>query len=148
VIKYALRCSREHSFEGWFSSSDDFDHQKTDGQLSCPVCGSTEVDKALMAPAILKGRASAQDKKPMAAIAEEWNEAASKAQAYVKANFEHVGKRFPEEARRIHYGETKDKPIWGEATVQEVAELREEGVSVSPVPVPVPDKAAAKKKMN
>jgi hypothetical protein len=148
VIKYALRCDDAHEFEGWFSSSADFDEQKKDGALSCPVCGSADVRKSLMAPAVHRSRSAAPVPKAVADIAKEWNEAAQRAQTYVRENFEHVGKRFPEEARKIYYGEAPEKPIWGEASAKEVEALRDEGVTVAPVPAPIPSADDTKKKMN
>jgi hypothetical protein len=149
VIKYTLRCASDHRFEGWFGSSADFDAQKQGGDLSCPVCGTDEVGKALMAPAILKGgRPSSRRDEAIASVAKEWNEAATKAKSYVEKNFEHVGKRFPEEARAQHYGEKEAKPIYGEASVEEVVSLKEEGVTVAPVPQPVPTTDETKKKLN
>lgn len=147
MIKYALKCAENHQFEGWFSSSADFDLQKSDALLECPVCGSSDVEKALMAPAIVKG-GSVKAPEALAKMADEWNSAAKKAQDYVAKNFEHVGKRFPEEARRQHYGETKPAPIYGEATPNEVTELKKEGVTVAPVPQPIPTPAETKKKLN
>ncbi|MEM9840740.1 MAG: DUF1178 family protein [Pseudomonadota bacterium] len=143
MIKYSLRCTEDHRFEGWFSSSADFDRQKEEGLLSCPVCGTSNVSKAPMAPAIARRRSE-----PMAAIAKEWNEVARKAKDYVEKNFENVGKNFPEEARKQHYGETEAKPIYGEATTKEVKELKDEGVTVAPVPQPVEPPAETKKKLN
>jgi hypothetical protein len=149
VIKYALKCSDGHGFEGWFSSAADFDAQKADGDLSCPACGTAEVEKALMAPAILKGgRPSSRKEEAIASITKEWDEAASKAKAYVEKNFENVGKRFPEEARAQHYGEKEAKPIFGEASGEEVAALKEEGVTVAPVPQPIAARDDLKKKLN
>lgn len=149
MIKYSLRCAQDHRFEGWFSSSSDFDRQKDEALLECPVCGSSDVSKALMAPAIVKGGVSASKAtSAMEAISQEWNEVARRAKDYVEKNFENVGKQFPEEARRIHYGETDAKPIFGEATPKEVKELKEEGVQVAPVPQPIPDASETKKKLN
>jgi hypothetical protein len=151
MIKYSLICDASHSFEGWFSNSADFDKQSKKRLLECPVCGSAKVEKALMAPAIArKGSLSVSSAKEekLAAYRKELNEAARKAKAYVEKNFDNVGKKFPEEARKIHYGETKERGIYGEAEPQEVKELIEEGIEVAPVPVPVEEPAEAKKKMN
>ncbi|GGY39668.1 DUF1178 family protein [Parvularcula lutaonensis] len=149
MIKYSLRCAQDHRFEGWFSSSADFDRQKDEAMLECPACGTSDVSKALMAPAIVKGGVSASKaKNAIEAISQEWNEVARRAKDYVEKNFENVGKRFPEEARRIHYGETDPKPIFGEATPKEVKELKDEGVQVAPVPQPIPDAGETKKKLN
>lgn len=84
----------------------------------------------------------------MQALRREWNEVARRAKAYVEANFENVGKRFPEEARRQHYGEVDRKPIYGEASPNDVRELKEEGIGVAPVPQPAPEAAEVKKKLN
>lgn len=131
MIKYSLRCANAHEFEGWFRSSADFDDQSASGELSCPICGISHVEKAIMAPAVSTGRASEQRLGDMrAAMAE----AAANARTYIEKNFEHVGGRFPEEARKIHYGEADARPIYGEATLKEAKELRDEGVSVAPAP--------------
>ncbi|MBI1393323.1 MAG: DUF1178 family protein [Alphaproteobacteria bacterium] len=138
MIKYALRCARSHEFEGWFRSSLDFDEQQSTAELSCPVCGSSDVQKAIMAPAISTRRDAGSSPK-VAEIRAAMTEAAARARAYVEKNFEHVGARFPEEARRIHYGETDARPIYGEASAGEVRELMDEGVPVAPVPGKVTD---------
>ncbi|MEM1410651.1 MAG: DUF1178 family protein, partial [Pseudomonadota bacterium] len=91
---------------------------------------------------------SAVREQAMRAISKEWNDVARRAKAYVEKNFDNVGKQFPEEARKQHYGETEAKPIYGEATPSEVRELKEEGVSVAPVPQAVPDTSETKKKLN
>ncbi len=147
MIKYSLRCASDHQFEGWFSSSADFDRQKDEALLECPICGSSDVEKALMAPAVRTSRRAAKNE-AMETIRKEWNAAAKKAQEHVEKNFEHVGKAFPEEARKQHYGETEAKPIYGQATPKEVKELKDEGVSVAPVPQPVPEPSETKKKLN
>lgn len=148
MIKYALKCAHGHAFEGWFSSSSDYDRQQSDALLECPVCGSNEVSKALMAPAVVTGRSASVKHDAMRALAHEWNDVAKKAKAYVERNFENVGKRFPEEARKQHYGEAEAKPIYGEATPHEVKARKDEGVAVAPVPEPKPEPSAIKKKLN
>lgn len=130
MIKYQLRCQSGHSFEGWFRNSADFDAQATDGLLECPACASRKVEKAIMAPSIATGARSGRLGEMHKAIAD----AARRARDYVEKNFEYVGDRFPEEARRIHYGEKESPGIYGEATGAEVKELVEEGVSISPLP--------------
>lgn len=150
MIKYALKCSGDHQFEGWFSNSADFDAQKEAGHLECPVCGTSDVEKALMAPAVATGRKTEARKEAAArdAAMSALNEAARRAKDYVEKNFDHVGKRFPEEARKIHYGEVEHRPIYGEATPQEVKDLKDEGVEVAPVPEPVPEPSEVKRKLN
>ena len=138
MIKYALRCDEGHGFEGWFSNSADYDEQAERNLLSCPVCGSAAVSKALMAPAVRTGRSKdaaadrARDAK-LAALRSEMTDKARKVRDYVHQNFEGVGEKFPEEARKIHYGEAEDRPIYGKATPKEARELAEEGVSVAPL---------------
>lgn len=132
MMKYQLRCDAEHHFEGWFRSSEDYDAQAEQGLLACPVCGTGDVHKAIMAPAIAKGEAGRAER--LADIRQSVTEAAARARAYVEKNFDYVGDKFPDEARRIHYGETDPRRIYGEATGEEVKELVREGVEVAPLP--------------
>jgi hypothetical protein len=146
MIKYQLKCGSGCSFEGWFRSSDDFERQSADGVLECPFCASSDVARAIMAPAIVT---SAADGRPgrMSVMKESMAEAARRAREYVEKNFDYVGDRFPEEARKIHYGETADRAIYGEASGKEVKELIDEGVTVAPLPGAGPAKTH-KKKLN
>lgn len=131
MIKYQLICDSNHEFEGWFRDSADFDAQSEDSFIECPACGSDAVRKAVMAPAIRrKGSRDAR----LAAIKHEIVNAAARARDYVEKNYDYVGERFPEEARKIHYGETKERGIYGEASGSEVKALVEEGVSIAPLP--------------
>ncbi|MBB4105654.1 DUF1178 family protein [Allorhizobium borbori] len=139
MIRYTLTCESGHGFEGWFSGSADFDSQMERGLVSCPVCGSKTVSKALMAPSV----STARQKEAQQALAMETaqKEVVAKIKAVVaeiKANSEDVGERFPEEARRIHYGETETRGIIGQASPDEARELLEEGIAVAPLPV-LPD---------
>lgn len=133
MIKYSLICGREHEFEGWFRDSDDFTVQSDKGLLECPLCGAPDVRKAVMAPAVAKRRSTPGSAKK-AAFLKEMAAAAGRARDYVEANFDYVGDKFPDEARKIHYGETETRGIYGEATGREVKDLVEEGVSVAPLP--------------
>ena len=153
MIKYQLLCDADHEFEGWFRSSDDFDKQDAAGLLECPTCGSSSVRKAVMSPAIARG--AGRSERRLAEIKASVGEAMARARTYVESNFDYVGERFPEEARRIHYGETEARGIYGEATGEDVRELVEEGVGVAPLPSPQKtDKAGTpavkdgKKKLN
>jgi len=149
MIKYALRCGDEHEFEGWFSGSADYEHQSAEGLLSCPVCGSAEVRKALMAPYVAKsGRGASEAEQKLAVLRAQMNEAARKVRDHVEKNFEGVGDRFPEEARKIHYGEAEDRPIYGVASAAEAKALNEEGVGIARIPEPEPAPEEVKKKMN
>jgi len=137
VIAYNLKCADGHEFEGWFASSAAFDEQAATGKLLCPLCNSRKVEKAMMAPAVSgtkKPEFSAEDVKAV-------HQYMSGVRKYVLEHGEDVGKDFPEEARKIHYGETAQRPIYGEATLKEATELIEEGVKVAPLPPDV-DKLA------
>jgi hypothetical protein len=146
MIKYQLRCASGCAFEGWFRSSGDFERQAADRKLECPICGSSKVARAIMAPAVVTGAKTRED--PQAAIRGALAEAARRARDYVEKNFDYVGERFPEEARRIHYGETKDRQIYGEATGAEAKELLEEGVAIAPLPAAPGAPLSGKKKIN
>ena len=135
MIRFSLICDRDHEFEAWFRNNDDFDRQKKRGFVDCPTCGSKKVGKALMAPAVSTGRS--QEK-----IALAMNEAQKNAMAEMKAlsekmreNADYVGDKFAEEARKIHFGETDARGIYGEATLDEAKSLAEDGVGFMPIPV-------------
>ncbi|MCM2397773.1 DUF1178 family protein [Rhizobium sp. S95] len=139
MIRYSLICENAHDFEGWFSESADFDRQKASGFLACPVCGSLDISKVLMAPSI----STARHKEKIGALAvnEAQKEAAAKLKeiiASIRANSEDVGERFPEEARKIHYGETEARGIIGQASLNEVNSLIDEGIEIAPLPM-LPD---------
>lgn len=139
MIKFTLACEGGHDFEGWFGSSDDFEMQKTRGLISCPYCGSLKVEKALMAPSVSTSRAKEKVDvvnvdQTRRAIFAEMKELRDK----ITANAEDVGERFPEEARKIHYGEAEERGIYGAASSEEVKDLVDEGVKIAPLPV-LPD---------
>ena len=151
MIKYQLKCDAGHEFEGWFRDSADYDNQAQRHLVECPVCGSSNVRKALMAPAVARSGAlkkGSDTEARRAKVAQDLAQAAQKARDYVEKNFDYVGGRFPEEARRIHYGETEDRNIYGEATGGEVKELLDEGVSVAPVPEAQSASPTPRKKLN
>ena len=134
MIRFSLICDHDHEFEAWFRNNDDFDRQKKRGFVDCPTCGSKKVGKALMAPAVSTGR-----KKEKIALA--MNEMQKKAMAEMKAlsekireNADYVGDKFAEEARKIHFGETDPRGIYGEATPEEAQSLAEDGVEFMPIP--------------
>ncbi len=161
MIHYALVCEHDHEFEGWFRSSADFETQAARGILSCPVCGSAKVSRALMAPAVSTGRAAepavetpapgpaaaapalapadvpapvalAPSEDPRRALAIEF---LRRVRETVLENATYVGDKFAEEARRIHYGEAEERGIYGEATRAEAEALEEEGIAVAVLPV-------------
>jgi hypothetical protein len=131
VIAYALRCDKGHEFDGWFRSSTAFDDQCRGGHLICPSCNSVRIEKAIMAPAV-GGKSAAP------AQAAQLRQFATGLRKYVQEHADYVGPDFAEEARKIHYGETQERHIYGEATPAEARELIEEGVDVAPLP-PDPD---------
>ena len=133
MIKYALTCDHEHGFEGWFGSSADYDDQAARGLLSCPICGSAEVRKAIMAPAVAGTKAKGRpDVAPQ--MRSMMMEAMGKVRAHVEAEFDYVGDAFAREARDIHEGKSEERGIYGEATPTEVKKLVEDGVPVAPLP--------------
>ena len=132
-----LQCSHSHSFEGWFASEDDFQGQLAKDLVECPFCGDTGVSKMLTAPRLNLGAAQPPARQEVmntadAALQAEW----FKMVRHVIANTEDVGERFAEEARRIHYGETDERGIRGQASRAETEALVEEGIAVLPLPIP------------
>ncbi len=132
MIKYSLMCGADHEFEGWFRDSADFDHQSASGLIDCPTCGSDDVRKAVMAPAVARRDGSRKER--LAAVQQDMARAVLRAREYVEKNFDYVGEKFPEEARKIHYGETKERAIYGEASGKDVKALIDEGVEIAPLP--------------
>ncbi|MGV4794184.1 DUF1178 family protein [Rhizobium sp. F40D2] len=136
MIRYSLTCDNAHEFEGWFSESADFDRQVATGFLTCPVCHSAAVSKLLMAPSVSTARKKDERQTlAMDAMRQEALQKLKEAVAAVKANSEDVGTQFPEEARKIHYGEADARGIIGQATVDEVQALLEEGIEIAAIPV-------------
>lgn len=131
MIRFKLVCSAGHEFEGWFKSNAAFEEQRSEGELVCPICGDRSVDKAIMAPAV--SRSGAADRPSPEAIVR-FVAMARALRQHVEQHFEHVGARFPEEARKIHLGEAEARDIWGEATREQIDELLEEGIEVRPLP--------------
>ena len=156
MIRYSLICERKHDFEIWFKDSSDYDKQAKRGLVTCPACGSVEVEKALMAPALGRGTKKdvhvpvaesaptaeapvpVENKTPVAMISPQEHEFRAKLKElrdHLTKNADNVGAKFPEEARKMHYGESKHRSIYGEASPQEAKELLEEGVELHPLPV-------------
>jgi hypothetical protein len=136
-----LQCRHAHAFEGWFASEDDFQGQLARGLLECPLCGDAEVTKMPSAPRLNLGapapQASAPQKQevvaaPNAQLQAAWLQLVKQ----VMANTEDVGEKFAEEARKIHYGETEERGIRGQASAEETQALLEEGIGVLPLPIP------------
>lgn len=130
MIVYNLVCKNGHEFEGWFRDSSAYDAQAKGGKLCCPACNSRKVEKAIMAPAVATG-----ERAPLSnPDARKMRQFMTGLRKYVQENAEYVGPKFAEEARKIHYGESVDRHIYGETTMEEAQELVEEGVDVAPLP--------------
>jgi hypothetical protein len=130
VIVYNLRCRNAHEFEGWFRDSAAFDAQAKSGKLTCPVCDSHKVEKAIMAPSVSGAKKSTVNDSE----AKKVRQFMTGLRKYVQDNADYVGRKFPEEARKIHYGEVEHRHIYGEASLEEAKDLIEEGVDVAPLP--------------
>jgi hypothetical protein len=142
MIRYDLKCDNGDEFDAWFGSIADYDKQAEAGLIECPHCGSTHVVKAPMAPAVRTSRKKEAQKERGVAMA-----MAQKVREHIKDNFDYVGDKFADEARKMHEGESEERAIWGEATPEEARELAEEGIPASPLP---PELAPAQpnKKLN
>jgi hypothetical protein len=153
MIRYSLQCERGHAFESWFQSSSAYESQEKRKLVTCPACGSAKVERAIMAPQIVskKGRdiaapapaASTEVTAPsstplMMAQERELRAKLKELRDHIVKNADNVGERFPNEARKMHYGDIEHRPIYGEASPDEARSLIEEGVEVSPLPV-LPD---------
>ena len=145
-----LACAQGHEFEGWFTSENDYRAQKASDLISCPMCGDTRITRKLSAPHLNLGRGKPPAKKSQAentATRPEADTVAALPAGQLEAAWlrmvrevmtrtEDVGAGFAEEARRIHYGEAKERGIRGQATTQETRELLDEGIAVMPLPLP------------
>ena len=167
MIRYALVCAKGHSFESWFQNSAAYDKQAKRGLVECPVCGNSKVEKALMAPKLsgTKKRsapalpapvveaapataeatpaapAASETASPVAMMSPQEREFRAKLKElreHITKNADYVGPKFPEEARKMHYGETEHRSIYGEASLETAKELHEEGIELHPLPV-LPD---------
>ena len=131
MIVFDLKCGRDHVFEAWFKDSETFDAQAAAGDVPCPACGDTEIGKAIMAPRLNTGEGN---KEAAAAKFAMLHQALRDMRKEVEGNCDYVGAEFPEEARKIHYGEAESRNIYGEATADEAEELADEGVEFQKIP--------------
>jgi len=163
MIRYALNCEHGHAFESWFQNSAAYDKQAKRGLVACPICGSAKVEKAIMAPRLARSEvaepmtvppptpaptpapvpapAPAAAKQPVAIMSPNERELRKKLKElreHVTRNADYVGPRFPEQARKIHYGEIEHRSIYGEASPEEAKELSDEGIEFHPLPI-LPD---------
>jgi hypothetical protein len=154
MIRYALACDKGHEFESWFQDSASYDKQAKRGLVACPHCGSAKVEKTIMAPRLAgarkRGRGipveapataapqNAQERAPVAMISPQEQELRGKLKElrdHLTQNADHVGAKFPEEARKMHYGEAKHRSIYGEASPDEAKKLADEGIEFHPLPI-------------
>ena len=161
MIRYSLACERGHEFESWFANSSAYDKQAKRGLVACPMCGSTKVEKAIMTPRLARSgktidvpvpapapvpaappaAPAPQGAQPVAMISPQERELRAKLKElrdHLVKNAENVGRKFPEQARKMHYGEIEHRSIYGEASPQEAKELHDEGIEFHPLPV-LPD---------
>lgn len=165
MIRFSLKCNDGHVFEAWFRNGDTYDRQAKRGEVRCPDCGSLKVTKAIMAPAIAKGRrrdqrperAATPEARPSQparaaetpaapvpaapAVAEmhyagKLREALGEMRRFIEKNAEYVGPRFADEARKMHDGEAEQRSIYGEASDEEAEALKEEGIEFGRIPWP------------
>ncbi|WP_415182025.1 DUF1178 family protein [Phaeovulum sp.] len=134
MIRYTLKCDHNHSFDSWFQSTDAFDKLKAGGMIACTVCGSTMVDKELMAPAIRPTRSATATDTPLSSPQSPAEAALATLRAHVEANSDYVGMNFAAEARAMHEGAQPERSIYGEARIDEARALLEEGIQVAPLP--------------
>ena len=131
MIKYNLKCEKDHNFDAWFSDSSNFEQQNKKNLILCPKCSSTKIEKNIMAPNI-----GSKKKSYTNALKTEKNieKIIKNVRKHVEKNYEYVGNKFADEARAIHYGEKEEREIYGETSVEEAVDLIEEGVNVTPLP--------------
>ena len=138
MIVFDLHCGNDHEFESWFQDSATFESLAKAGHVACPICGDTKVSKSLMAPAVSGTKKKNRDKMVVSAKAAQqmgqYMEAVKEMRRQVEKNCDYVGDKFPEEARKMHYGETETRNIYGEASDTEAEALIEEGVEVQRIP--------------
>ena len=134
MIKYMLKCKKEHEFEAWFSKSTDYEEQKKRGLVICPECGTKRVEKAPMAPNVKRSKDTNMDK------------LAARIRDDIAKNCDDVGNKFADEARAMHYGEKPGRGIYGQASPREAKDLLDEGVEVVPLPDALTPRS--KKKLN
>ena len=161
MMRYSLVCERRHEFEIWFKNSADYDAQRKRKLVTCPACGSEQVEKALMAPSLGRGAkkdartsipepehiapaeapSPGEPKTPVAIVSpreREFRQKLKELRDHLTKNAENVGGKFPEEARKMHYGEIEHRSIYGEASPKEAKDLHDEGVEFHPLPM-LPD---------
>jgi hypothetical protein len=154
MIRYALNCEKGHGFESWFQNSAAYDKQVKRALIACPICGSAKIEKAIMAPRLGHTEMAEAPRMPppppappasadapvavMSPPERELRKKLKELRDHITKNADYVGPRFPEQARKIHYGEMEHRSIYGEASPDEAKELHEEGIAFHPLPI-LPD---------
>lgn len=131
MIQYSLRCEKDHRFDSWFQSAEAFDTLQAHGHVSCAICGSSTVEKAIMAPRV---KTSEREARPLSAPKTPAEQALAALRAHIEQNSDYVGRDFVREARAIHDGEMPERSIWGEARPDEARRLVEDGIQIAPLP--------------
>ncbi len=132
MIQYSLKCKESHQFESWFQSAEAFDKLRAAGMVTCAVCGSTQVEKAIMAPRL--NQKASEPEKALSQPANPAEQAIAELRKKVEENADYVGRDFVSEARAIHEGTAPERSIYGEARLDEAKKLVEDGVPVAPLP--------------
>lgn len=142
MIQFTLKCDQDHQFESWFQSASAFAKLKAAGMVSCAICGSTVVEKALMAPRVQDSRSKtpalaeeqADDQRPLSGPASPAEQAMAEMRKQIEENSEYVGLNFASEARQMHEGDAPERSIYGEAKPDDAKKLIEDGIPVAPLP--------------
>lgn len=143
MIQYALKCSEGHTFDSWFQSAEAYDKLAVAGMVSCAICGTTEVEKAIMTPRVRPARSTvsksvevqpAPNPGPLSQPASTGEQALAELRKQVESSSDYVGKDFASEARKMHLGEAPERSIYGEARLDDAKALIEDGVPVAPLP--------------
>ena len=134
MIRYALRCKEGHDFDGWFRSSEGYEALRASAQVSCTICGATDVEKALMAPRVAANQPAATPARPLSQPRDDREAALQKLRDHVEANSDYVGLSFADEARAMHEGRSESRAIHGETRPEDARALIEDGVPIAPLP--------------
>ena len=133
MIKYNLKCKNKHEFESWFSSSKEFEKLKSKKIIECTLCGTKNVQKSIMSPSVISKKQKEKNIKSTRYI-KKIRKDLLKMRSFIEKNFKYVGDNLPQEVRNIYYDKSKNKNIYGKATLEETEELREEGIELTTIP--------------
>ena len=133
MIKYNLKCKNKHEFESWFSSSKEFEKLKSKKIIECTLCGTKNVQKSIMSPSVISKEQKEKNIKSTRYI-KKIRKDLLKMRSFIEKNFKYVGDNLPQEVRNIYYDKSKNKNIYGKATLEETEELREEGIELTTIP--------------